>query len=198
MSEIRVPTQKRAILKKESILKAGYKLFTTIGYYKTDTAKIAKEAGVSTGIVYSYFKDKKQILIECSKLTIKNCLVPLYDCIFKITPKNYQEYITSLVDMLINYHLEVSVLHNDLQSILASDEELKLLYSKTIEDVVHQISEYMISNGFNKEHIHERIHLAILIIEEISHEVAFSINPCIDKESMKSEGIKLIEILLNK
>lgn len=196
MSEIRIPTQKRSIEKKEQILKAGYRLFSTLGYYKTDTAKIAKEAKVSTGIVYSYFKDKKQILIESSILTINSRLAPLFSFIEKFTLANYKEYIRPLMEQLINYHKESVLLHNEIQSLLTSDPQLLETYNHLIEETIHKISDILINNGFNPIHIHERIHLAITLIEQISHEVAFSMNPCIDKESMIYEGELLIEQLI--
>ena len=63
-SEIREPKQMRSIETKEKIIEAGFELICNDGYYKTNTSKIAKKAGVSTGIVYQYFKDKKDILLS--------------------------------------------------------------------------------------------------------------------------------------
>jgi len=60
--EVQVPRQKRAQAKKDAIVLASYGLFCEKGYYGTNTAEIAKRAGVSTGIVYRYFQDKKDIL----------------------------------------------------------------------------------------------------------------------------------------
>ena len=60
---IREPKQKRAIEKKEKIIEAGFNLICKNGYYNTNTMEIAKKAGVSTGIIYQYFKDKYDILI---------------------------------------------------------------------------------------------------------------------------------------
>ena len=53
---IREPRQKRAIEKKNKIIEAGFQLICQNGYYNTNTKEIALEAGVSTGIVYQYFK----------------------------------------------------------------------------------------------------------------------------------------------
>ena len=61
--EIRQPIQQRSIDKKERIIKAAYELFSSEGYHGTITSDIAKKAGVSTGIVYGYFKDKRDILV---------------------------------------------------------------------------------------------------------------------------------------
>ena len=62
--EVREPQQKRSIDKKNRIIEAGYELFAKDGYFNTNTSEIAKKAGVSTGIVYGYFHDKRDILIE--------------------------------------------------------------------------------------------------------------------------------------
>ena len=61
--KIREPRQKRSIEKKRKIVMAGFQLFCEKGYYNTNTAEIAKYAGVSTGTVYSYFNDKTDIYI---------------------------------------------------------------------------------------------------------------------------------------
>ena len=62
-AEIREPIQKRSIETKDKIIEAGFELICNDGYYNTNTAKIAKKAGVSTGIVYQYFKDKRDIFL---------------------------------------------------------------------------------------------------------------------------------------
>ena len=63
MKAIREPNQERSIEKKNKIIEASYEIFSEAGYYGTNTTDIAKRAGVSTGIVYSYFKDKRDILL---------------------------------------------------------------------------------------------------------------------------------------
>ena len=74
---IREPIQKRSIEKKEKIIQAGFELICQKGYYNTNTAEIAKAAGVSTGIVYSYFKDKHDILIEGIKIYAGEIFFPM-------------------------------------------------------------------------------------------------------------------------
>ena len=51
-NSIREPKQQRAKEKKAAIVQAGYALFCEKGYHQTNTAEIAKRAGVSTGIIY--------------------------------------------------------------------------------------------------------------------------------------------------
>ena len=61
---IRLPKQKRGIEKKQLIVDTARELYCENGYHNTPTNEIAKRANVSIGAVYSYFQDKKAILME--------------------------------------------------------------------------------------------------------------------------------------
>ncbi|NLC47867.1 MAG: TetR/AcrR family transcriptional regulator, partial [Tenericutes bacterium] len=74
---VREPIQKRSIEKKEKIIESGFNLICEKGYHNTNTAEIAKNAGVSTGIIYQYFKDKHDILIEGMKLYSSSIFYPM-------------------------------------------------------------------------------------------------------------------------
>ena len=65
MPDVRNPQQTRSIEKKNKIIKAGFELFCEQGYYATTTTHICHRAGISTGALYSYFKNKKDIFKMC-------------------------------------------------------------------------------------------------------------------------------------
>ncbi len=67
MGETRQPRQTRSQAKKEKILESAYKLFCERGYYQTTTNHIAMSAGVSIGSLYSYYKDREEILADILK-----------------------------------------------------------------------------------------------------------------------------------
>jgi len=48
--------------RRRQILTAATKLFSQQGFYRTTIQAIAKEAGVSTGLIYQYFHDKDDVL----------------------------------------------------------------------------------------------------------------------------------------
>lgn len=52
------------------IVRAAVKLFSEEGYYTTTIQQIAKQAGVSTGLIYQYFRDKDDILFLSLKLVL--------------------------------------------------------------------------------------------------------------------------------
>lgn len=85
MAEIREPQKVNAIEKKNKIIEAGLRAFGEKGYYKTTTVEIAKLAGVSTGIVYSYFKDKKDILMHALRLYFTNVFRPMEEALKTMT-----------------------------------------------------------------------------------------------------------------
>ena len=64
-----VPKQKRSIETRLKILSVGGDLILQKGYHNITADDIAKAAGLSTGIVYHYFRDKKDILIQALQMT---------------------------------------------------------------------------------------------------------------------------------
>ena len=57
--------------RRAQILRAAVKLFSDEGYYTTTIAQIAREAGVSTGLIYQYFGDKDDVLLLSLKLVLE-------------------------------------------------------------------------------------------------------------------------------
>ena len=52
------------------LVRAAVKLFAAQGYYTTTIQQIAREAGVSTGLVYQYFRDKDDVLLLALMLVL--------------------------------------------------------------------------------------------------------------------------------
>jgi AcrR family transcriptional regulator len=57
--------------RRAQILRAAVKLFSDRGYYTTTISQIAREAGVSTGLIYQYFGDKDDVLLLSLKLVLE-------------------------------------------------------------------------------------------------------------------------------
>jgi len=58
-------------LRKEQITAAAYKIVSDKGYYKFTIQDIAKEAGLSAGLIPYYFKNKQGLLLELFRETQK-------------------------------------------------------------------------------------------------------------------------------
>lgn len=69
--ELRTPQQARSRRTREKILAAAVACFEELGYDATTTAAIAKRARISVGSLYSYFHDKRAILLELFEKTAR-------------------------------------------------------------------------------------------------------------------------------
>ncbi|MCX7175061.1 MAG: TetR/AcrR family transcriptional regulator [Proteobacteria bacterium] len=67
MTDTRLVEERRG-----QVLRAAVKLFSERGYYTTTIQQIAKEAGVSIGLIYQYFGDKDDVLFLSLKLVLES------------------------------------------------------------------------------------------------------------------------------
>lgn len=67
--------------KQEKILNAALELFAIEGYAATSTSKIAKKAGVSEGLIFKHYQNKKSLLNVLMKKTQEN-IYYLFEPIF--------------------------------------------------------------------------------------------------------------------
>lgn len=198
MDAVRMPKQKRAILKRNRIIESGFKLICENGYYNTNTALIARDAGVSTGIVYQYFNDKKEIFIEGIKMYADSILFPMLDILNNtdMHSKNFSDIVSKLIDLFIDRHNLTKKAHEELMSMAHADEDIaEMLHNKEIECTL-KIAEILEVNGHNPVHLKERVHIATSVGENFCHEVVYHKHAEIDYNVMKEEVIKLITDLL--
>jgi AcrR family transcriptional regulator len=57
--------------RRQQIVNAAIKLFSEQGYYSTTIQHIAREAGISVGLIYQYFRDKDDVLFLTLKLVLE-------------------------------------------------------------------------------------------------------------------------------
>ncbi len=82
--------------KQENILKTALELFANDGYNATATSKIAKKAGVSEGLIFRHFGNKKGLLeaiMEDMENRISQLLAPI---VFEDDPK---KVITAFIEL---------------------------------------------------------------------------------------------------
>lgn len=195
-NEIREPKQKRSIEKKNKIIKAGYELFSEVGYYGTNTMEIAKRAGVSTGIVYGYFSDKRDILICVLEIYIGKVFEPIFSIIDKIvTPIDYHKLITDILETTIKVHKNNAKIHEALHSLTSTDEAVSKEFIKFEDEVTIKIAEKLKNLSVNVENANEKIHLTMNILQSFAHEYIFDKHEYIDYNYLKQTVIKTIEQL---
>lgn len=175
INEIREPIQKRSIEKKEKIIKSGFELICEKGYYNTNTAEIAKAAGVSTGIVYQYFKDKHAILVEGIKRYASDIFYPMLNITtnIKIDKDNLEEILRNMINTFIENHKLSQIAHEEIMSMTHSDKEIAEFFQENEMTMTKNISEILLDNGFNSKNLDEKVHIAIHLIDDLCHEIVY-------------------------
>ena len=197
--EIRIPRQKRSIEKKNAIIYAAYELFSSKGYYKTNTAEIAKAAGVSTGIVYNYFADKSDILLE----VVNQYRVRLEEQFTAILERDFdRENLSDIVEELINStlasHTRHVELHNELTALALLEPDIQRIFLQFEETVQDVLCEKLLSAGFPDNSLMAKIRIITGIIEKLSHDyIQHQAKKEDELEEMKELAISIIVSLLN-
>lgn len=190
---IREPQQKRSIDKKKRIIDAGYKLFAEKSYFETNTAEIAKEAGVSTGIVYGYFRDKKDILLEVLDIYIEKIFNPIFKMFNEISkPVNFDEIIPHIIEMTVKIHQNNSGIHQALHSMSNSDNDVREKFMFLEEKITSCLEINLSKNDYSPDDLRERIHLSMEIIQSYAHERVFDNHSYINYNKMHTIVIDMI------
>lgn len=185
-NEVREPKQKRSIETKKKIITASFELFSEEGYYNTNTAEIAKRAGVSTGIVYGYFKDKRDILLDVSELYIENVYRPILK-IFDMMEKPLvpEKLVPQIIDGAILTHKKNANIHEALHSLTHVDDAVNEKFIQLEDRITIQFADKLTEFGFKTEFIMEKIHLAMNIVQSFAHEFVFDKHAYIDYDQMR-------------
>ena len=174
IDNIREPKQQRAIEKKEKIIKAGFNLICKNGYYNTNTAEIAKEAGVSTGIVYQYFKDKYDILTLGLEKYGDNIFFPmLKNKDIKFDKKDFDKLLREMIKHYISNHKISNVAHEEIMAMVHTDKRVAKYYYKRELEMTISIKEVLLNNDFKDNNLSEKVHIMVGLIDNLCHEVTY-------------------------
>ena len=198
MSEVRMPMQKRSIEKRNKIIELGFSLMCNQGYFNTNTNDIAKYAGVSTGIVYQYFNDKKEIFIEGVKIYSDNIMFPIIDVLKKrkIDFNNMKDMLSEMLEVFTTKHTLSKKAHEEMMALSHLDDDVaKIFHDKeimTTEMIVSTLNSY----GIKQYNLFEKVHIIIGIVENYCHEIVYHHHDKVNYNVMKDEVIKIIISIL--
>lgn len=198
MSEVRMPMQKRSIEKRNKIIELGFSLMCNQGYFNTNTNDIAKYAGVSTGIVYQYFNDKKEIFIEGVKIYSDSIMFPIIDVLKKkkIDFDNMEEMLSEMLEVFTTKHTLSKKAHEEMMALSHLDDDVaKIFHDKeimTTEMIVSTLNSY----GIKQDNLFEKVHIIIGIVENYCHEIVYHHHDKVNYNVMKDEVIKIIISIL--
>ena len=198
MSDTRIPTQKRSIEKRNRIIEKGFELMCEKGYYNISTPDIANAAGVSTGIIYQYFNDKKDIFIEGVKNYSNTIMFPMLTILEteKIKIDNIEKLLENMIDILIKNHTISKKAHEELVAMSHLDDDIANIFKDYEFETTNKIVEILKYNNIELENPVEKIHIIIGIIENLCHEIVYHKHDKINYDIMKNEVVRIVVRLL--
>ncbi len=198
--DTRNPIQKRSIETKEKIINKGFELMCQKGYYNTNTAEIAKFAGVSTGIIYHYFKDKKEIFIEGLQNYANKILFPMniVPNIENIKIDNLEILFKNMIDKNLKLHQIFKKNHEEIIAMAHLDEDIFNILKQSEIAMCQKIINIINNNQINIKNPQEKIHIIISLVDNLCHEIAFHKHSELNYEIMQKEVIKTIIFLLKE
>lgn len=198
LETIREPKQKRAIEKKDKLIEVGFNLICEKGYHNINTAEIAKAAGVSTGIVYQYFNDKYDILIEGLNRYGEDIFFPmLKKNTFNLNKDNFDNTIRDMIKKYISNHKVSNIAHEEIMSMVHSDKNVAKFYYDRELEMTNTVKDILIENGFVDENLNEKVHIMIGLIDNLCHEVTYHKHSNMNYEVMTELVINNIDNLFN-
>ncbi|MGQ0732849.1 MAG: TetR/AcrR family transcriptional regulator [Acidobacteriota bacterium] len=71
--------------KREAILNAATKVFARHGFFQSQVADVAREAGVAAGTVYLYFRGKDDLLVSLFERTMRDAIAEAREALAEVT-----------------------------------------------------------------------------------------------------------------
>jgi AcrR family transcriptional regulator len=198
---VREPRQKRSVDTKNKVLDAAYKLYCDKGYYETTTNEIAKVAGVNIGSLYSYFQDKKTILLEVVDRYHASYLQTI-DAIYQDTEsceQAVQVWMRRLIDDMIHAHQETRKFNRELNVLSYSVPEIAAVMEDQ-HSKVRQITVDFLERHQKKLRVKDVETAAIVttsLIDSIVHQIVFG-KSLIDRERILKTTVDAIYSFLMK
>jgi len=116
---------------KENIRTAAMELFIKQGYYATSISDIANQAGISRGLLYSYYKGKEELLSEMVEARIMEVVEVIAEAVHLDTPNEQLKTIINGAIDNIHKNPKIHRFYLHLQTQPEADEEL-IKYSRLI------------------------------------------------------------------
>lgn len=198
MSLTRIPTQKRSIEKRNKIIEKGFELMCENGFYNTTTSDIAKYADVSTGIIYQYFNDKKEIFLEGVKNYANNIMYPMLNVLDteKIDVNNLDILLNNMIKLFIERHNISKRAHEELVAMEHLDNDVAMIFKASELNVTNKIAVILRNNNLTVKNDKEKIHIIIGVVDNLCHEIVYHKHKELNYNIMIQEVVNLIKSMI--
>ena len=186
--------------KKQQIIEAAIKVISEKGFFKSTISTIAKSAQVADGTIYTYFKNKEDLLIQSFEYVLDIILSKIINKLKK------EKNSFKKIKIIIEGHLQFMEEHPDLANFLQiqlrqSKKDIRLKIKEIMRKyykIIGEILNSAIKNGLVRKDVNLRIigHMIFGTVDEIVTSWVLAENRC--KLTDKADEIyKLIVSAIN-
>ena len=193
MKETRIPKLKGAIDKRNRIIEQGFNLMCEKGFHNVSTPDIAKVCGVSTGIIYQYFNDKRAIFLEGVKSYSNSIIFPMLSILENLKGYNdLDKLLDEIIDKFIETHTISKKSHEELIAMSHLDDEIANILNESELQMTEKIVTLFTDKGIILNNPLEKIHIIYGILDNYCHEVVYHKHNKINYDIMKNEVKRII------
>ena len=157
--------QERALETRDRLLVSALAMYEQKGYHKTTMDEIAKHAGLSVGIAYRYFKNKKEMLLGALQYG--------FDHIADLSGTEPTDLFGGGLDAALKsfekIHKEHYALHEEIEGLRHTDAEVRQLYREFASKAIRDIFDCFPDEWKNKPNALENLYIVIDILESYCH-----------------------------
>ena len=193
---VREPIKKSSIEKKNRIIKMGFELMCDKGYYNVTCVDIARYAGVSTGIIYQYFNDKRDIFLAGVRNYSYSVMFPMNEVLDTVCfdVSKIDDFISLMIDRFI---MSKSA-HAQLSAMSCLDNDVANVFHENEMIMTDKIVSILENNNIEIDNSREKIHIIIGLIDNLCHEVVYHKHDNLNYDLMKKEVVSLCVSIFKK
>ena len=162
------PIQKRSQETKQRLMQAAFAMYVKKGYHSTTVDEIAAEAGLSTGIAYRYFRNKKDVLLSSLSFAFEN-IRELADIEEAGDITDLTEYLQLVLRKFEDLHEKYRDIHEELEGLRHTDDDVRALYERIQSAELERLTESLSVRLPTSEDLRERVYLAVGVMEHYCH-----------------------------
>jgi AcrR family transcriptional regulator len=194
MTTVRTPQQPRSIQTRERIMKAAFALFAQKGIHGTNSKEIVSKAGVSIGSFYSYFKNKKTLLLEILDEYLDRTYLTVWKDMENFTINELDRNdIKFIIENVFKAYEIAPTFMMQTHALRYSDPDINRVYERERNREVTQIR-YLLENNKHRMRISDQEAAAIIIhntVESVVHTSKF-LGPKIEEQRLINELADMI------
>ena len=188
------PVQARSQKTKEKILRAALAMYEKKGYHKTTVDEIAAEAGVSTGIAYRYFRNKKDMLLSVISYGAENIgsIAETDNTDIPDSITDIRQYLEEIIKSFEEFHIKYRDIHEELEGLQHTDEDVRKLYSEISDYKMNGVTAKLAAFLNDETNIREKAYTAIGIMEQHCHKVMNNVLYGLDTDVMRGLTVNAV------